>query len=65
MIRIFNLYYIISLYFKFHVLQIYIGKKQPAVNNLTFGVYRGECFGLLGVNGAGKNISIDIYLNKL
>ncbi len=26
----------------------------PAVDRLTFGVRRGECFGLLGVNGAGK-----------
>ncbi|CAH2037510.1 unnamed protein product, partial [Iphiclides podalirius] len=25
-----------------------------AVNRLTFAVHRGECFGLLGVNGAGK-----------
>ena len=28
-----------------------------AVNNLTFGVKNGECFGLLGVNGAGKTTS--------
>ena len=25
-----------------------------AVDRLSFGVRRGECFGLLGVNGAGK-----------
>ena len=25
-----------------------------AVNKLTLGVPRGECFGLLGINGAGK-----------
>jgi len=25
-----------------------------AVSNLTFGVHHGECFGLLGVNGAGN-----------
>jgi len=25
-----------------------------AVDDLTFGVHHGECFGLLGVNGAGK-----------
>ncbi|XP_065650437.1 ATP-binding cassette sub-family A member 2 isoform X3 [Hydra vulgaris] len=29
-------------------------KKILAVNQLTFGVKEGECFGLLGVNGAGK-----------
>ncbi|OXA58482.1 ATP-binding cassette sub-family A member 3 [Folsomia candida] len=28
-----------------------------AVSKLTFGVHRGECFGLLGVNGAGKTTS--------
>ena len=30
--------------------------KEPhvAVNNITFGVHEAECFGLLGVNGAGK-----------
>lgn len=30
------------------------GKKKIAVNNVTFGVPKRECFGLLGVNGAGK-----------
>ncbi|ODM99039.1 Retinal-specific ATP-binding cassette transporter [Orchesella cincta] len=28
-----------------------------AVSNLSFGVHPGECFGLLGVNGAGKTTS--------
>ena len=32
----------------------YSGASKPAVDHLTFGVKRGECFGLLGVNGAGK-----------
>ena len=31
-----------------------------AVNDLTFGVPKGECFGLLGVNGAGK-IDLNIF----
>ena len=31
------------------------GKKpHVAVNDITFGVHKSECFGLLGVNGAGK-----------
>ena len=32
-------------------------KKFVAVDNLTFGVKQGECFGFLGVNGAGKTTS--------
>ena len=32
-------------------------KKFTAVDGLTFGVKQGECFGLLGVNGAGKTTS--------
>lgn len=37
----------------------YYGNNR-AVNNLTFGVQKGECFGLLGVNGAGKTSTFDI-----
>uniref|UniRef100_A0A8C2ELD8 P-type phospholipid transporter n=1 Tax=Cyprinus carpio TaxID=7962 RepID=A0A8C2ELD8_CYPCA len=29
-------------------------RRKPAVNRLCLGIPRGECFGLLGVNGAGK-----------
>ena len=32
----------------------YSRKGKLAVDHLNFGVKRGECFGLLGVNGAGK-----------
>lgn len=28
-----------------------------AVQGLSFGVKQGECFGLLGINGAGKTTS--------
>ncbi|XP_028924307.2 ATP-binding cassette sub-family A member 12 [Ornithorhynchus anatinus] len=31
-----------------------IHKKIVAVNNISLGIPAGECFGLLGVNGAGK-----------
>lgn len=30
------------------------GRQLNAVENLTFGLSKGECFALLGVNGAGK-----------
>ena len=32
----------------------YSRKAKLAVDHLSFGVKPGECFGLLGVNGAGK-----------
>ncbi|XP_031561453.1 ATP-binding cassette sub-family A member 3-like [Actinia tenebrosa] len=34
--------------------KIYRGSNMVAVNHLNLGIPRGECFGLLGVNGAGK-----------
>ncbi|OCT63757.1 hypothetical protein XELAEV_18044853mg [Xenopus laevis] len=32
-----------------------VGKNMVAVNNITLSIPAGECFGLLGVNGAGKS----------
>ncbi|GAA6093024.1 phospholipid-transporting ATPase ABCA1b [Tachysurus ichikawai] len=34
--------------------KVYERKKKPAVDRLCVGIPPGECFGLLGVNGAGK-----------
>nr|XP_044990914.1 phospholipid-transporting ATPase ABCA7 isoform X2 [Jaculus jaculus] len=34
--------------------KVYRGQKTPAVDRLCLGIPPGECFGLLGVNGAGK-----------
>ncbi|XP_051957162.1 phospholipid-transporting ATPase ABCA1 [Xyrauchen texanus] len=34
--------------------KVYKAGRMPAVNRLCLGIPRGECFGLLGVNGAGK-----------
>ncbi|GMF36770.1 unnamed protein product [Phytophthora fragariaefolia] len=37
--------------------KVYPGGKV-AVRNLSFGLKRGECFGFLGINGAGKTITM-------
>ncbi|XP_047666267.1 phospholipid-transporting ATPase ABCA1 isoform X2 [Tachysurus fulvidraco] len=34
--------------------KVYKAGKRPAVNQLCLSIPRGECFGLLGINGAGK-----------
>ncbi|XP_062869316.1 phospholipid-transporting ATPase ABCA1 [Trichomycterus rosablanca] len=34
--------------------KVYKAGRMPAVNQLCLSIPRGECFGLLGVNGAGK-----------
>ncbi|XP_051028674.1 phospholipid-transporting ATPase ABCA7 [Acomys russatus] len=34
--------------------KVYRGQRSPAVDHLCLGIPHGECFGLLGVNGAGK-----------
>lgn len=36
----------------------YGGRKKVAVNNLTMGIKKNECFGFLGPNGAGKTTTI-------
>jgi ABC-type multidrug transport system ATPase subunit len=36
------------------------GEPLCAVERLTFGLEKGECFALLGVNGAGKSTTFKI-----
>ncbi|OBS71901.1 hypothetical protein A6R68_13520, partial [Neotoma lepida] len=55
---------------------IYRRKRKPAVDRICVGIPPGECFGLLGVNGAGKSSTFkmltgdttvtrgDAFLNK-
>lgn len=38
---------------------------QPAVNNVSFALHRGEILGLLGPNGAGKTTTIQMMLGTL
>jgi len=40
--------------------KIYSGNPQPAVNNLSLTIEKGEIFGLLGPNGAGKTTMVNI-----
>ena len=43
----------------------YSRKGKLAVDHLSFGVKSGECFGLLGVNGAGKTSTFKMLTGKL
>ena len=38
-------------------------KNLVAVENISFGLEAGECFALLGVNGAGKSTTFKTLTN--
>jgi ATP-binding cassette subfamily A (ABC1) protein 3 len=40
-------------------------KHKIAVDNLSFGIKKGEVFGLLGVNGAGKTTTFKILAGEI
>lgn len=40
-------------------------RPRPAVRGISFAVNKGECFGLLGVNGAGKTTSFKILTGEV
>lgn len=40
--------------------KVYKGATEPAVNNITLSVSKGEIFGLLGTNGAGKTTTFSM-----
>ena len=40
--------------------KIYKGNSEPAVNNISLSVSKGEIFGLLGTNGAGKTTTFSM-----
>ena len=35
------------------------------MRNLSFGIENGECFALLGVNGAGKSTTFKVLMNQI
>lgn len=41
------------------------GRPMLAVENLSFGVSYGECFALLGINGAGKSTTFKSLTNEI
>ncbi|GMR52573.1 hypothetical protein PMAYCL1PPCAC_22768, partial [Pristionchus mayeri] len=52
-----------SLVLRVNNLQKWYGKgknSKKAVNGITFGVHAHECFGVLGINGAGKTSTFEI-----
>ena len=46
------------------VRKVYGGRKV-AVGEMTFGIPRGQCFGFLGINGAGKTSTLKILSGDL
>jgi ATP-binding cassette subfamily A (ABC1) protein 3 len=40
-------------------------EKKVAVKDVTFGVSKGDCFGLLGTNGAGKTTTFKIMAGEI
>lgn len=38
---------------------------MSAVKDVTFGVSPGQCFGLLGTNGAGKSTTFQMLTNYI
>ncbi|XP_006898072.1 PREDICTED: ATP-binding cassette sub-family A member 7 [Elephantulus edwardii] len=45
--------------------KVYRGQRSPAVDRLCVGIPPGECFGLLGVNGAGKTSTFRMVTGDL
>ena len=41
------------------------GEDRAVVDHLNFNIPRGECFGLLGVNGAGKSTTFRMMTGNL
>ncbi|GFS22630.1 ATP-binding cassette sub-family A member 1, partial [Elysia marginata] len=45
--------------------KVHFGSSLPAVNRLSVGVPQAQCFGLLGVNGAGKSTTFKMLTGNL
>ena len=44
--------------------KVYQNGAKPAVNDLSFGLQQGSCFGFLGVNGAGKTSTLKMITGE-
>lgn len=42
-----------------------VKKHKVAVDNLSFAIEKGEVFGLLGVNGAGKSTTFKMLAGEI
>lgn len=47
------------------VYRVPFGKPILAVEKASFGVNKGECFALLGINGAGKSTTFKSLTNEI
>jgi ABC-2 type transport system ATP-binding protein len=48
-----------------NLIKIYPGRFEPAVDNISLEINKGEIFGLIGPNGAGKTTTLKILCGQL
>lgn len=48
-----------------NLVKVYPGQSQPVNDRITFQIYQGEIFGILGDNGAGKSTLVRQMVNLL
>lgn len=54
-----------SFLFNLHKALSYRNKRFTALKNISFEVYKGECFGVIGRNGAGKSTLLGLVAGVL
>ncbi|CAF4858804.1 unnamed protein product, partial [Rotaria sp. Silwood2] len=48
----------------FDIIKKYRNQQYPAINHLSFSIQQGECFALIGFNGAGKTSLFKIIVGE-